>query len=407
MRATVISVGSELLHGMLVDTNATFFTQELTAAGIEVVEVIQAGDSLPHLTSAFERATSRANLVISSGGIGPTADDLTREAIAALCGEQPNIDPDLVEAIRAHFARRGAEMPKRNEKQAWLIPSASSIPNSNGTAPGWLVKHDGWTIVALPGPPRENRPMWQRQVLPQILPGLTGQSIVSRTLKTIGIGESSVEDALEEIISRPFPITATYAKRDGVHVRITATHAERTAAAASVAETINEIRSVVGQSIYGEGEDTLAHAILQPLATVGVPLAVWEAGSAGRLTSLLQSDDSVCAVVADARASTYEFALGQTGAQNSARDVAIACARSASRTAGIGTGAALAVKLTDVEASTGLYGSVAVAFVHPDGEAVQEHVMVSHSDEIRRRATLWAAEFLWKQVVAATGIHVG
>lgn len=407
MRATIISVGSELLQGMLVDTNATFFAQELTSAGFEVVEVIQEGDSLERLTSAFQRAINQADLVISSGGIGPTADDLTREAISAICGEQPAVDAVVLELVRAHFARRGAEMPKRNEKQAWLIPSATALPNANGTAPGWFVRRADSTIVALPGPPRENRPMWQRQVLPQVLPGLSGQAIVSRTLKSIGIGESSVEDALEDIVARPLPITATYAKGDGVHIRVTATQGERSAAAAAVNETVSEIRARIGHAIYGEGDDTLAHAILQPLATVGVSMAVWEAGSAGRLTNLLQSDDSVCTVVADSRASTYDFALAQTGAEDTAKDVAIACARSVSRTAGAGTAAALTVKLEPVASGSGTLGTVAVAFVHPDGEAVQEHFITTHSDEIRRRATLWAAEFLWKQVVAATDIRTG
>lgn len=405
MRATIISVGSELLQGMLVDTNANFFAQELTAAGFEVVEVIEEGDSIERLTSAFERATNQSELVISSGGIGPTADDLTREAIASIVGEQPAVDAELLEQVRAHFARRGAEMPQRNEKQAWLIPSAKPLLNANGTAPGWFVRHAGRTIVALPGPPRENRPMWQHQVLPQVLPGLSGQAIVSRTLKTIGIGESSVEDALEDIVARPLPITATYAKQDGVHVRVTATQSERSAAAAAVTETVNEIRSIIGHAIYGEGDDTLAHAILQPLATVGVSLAVWEAGSAGRLTNLLQSDDTVAPVVADSRSSTYEFALAQTGAEDSAKEVAIAVARSASRTAGTGTSAGLAVKLEHDESRPDVLGKISVAFVHPDGEAIQEHFFTSHPDEIRRRATLWAAEFLWKQVAAATGIR--
>ena len=140
MRAYVISIGSELIGGHLTDTNATFLAQELAAQGVELLHVIQVGDDLQRLTSVLATAAAEADLVICTGGIGPTDDDLTREAISALAGETPEIDEATVADIRQFFAQRGLEMPERNAKQAWVIPSVEVLANPIGTAPGWLAR---------------------------------------------------------------------------------------------------------------------------------------------------------------------------------------------------------------------------------------------------------------------------
>ena len=188
MRAVVISVGSELLDGFLTDTNATFLAQEMAALGIELVGVSQVGDSLPRILTTLRRAWDDADLIVTTGGIGPTEDDLTREAVAALLGETTTVDPDLLRGIADYFAARGLVMPEQNAKQAWLIPSAKALPNPMGTAPGWFVERDGHVIVSMPGVPREMMRMWREQAVPRLLPHLGDRAVVSRTLKTIGIG---------------------------------------------------------------------------------------------------------------------------------------------------------------------------------------------------------------------------
>ncbi len=143
MNAYILSIGAELLHGHITDTNATFLSQELDARGIELLHVIQVGDDRKRICESIERALSEADIVICTGGIGPTEDDLTREGIADALGETPEVDAELRAEVEAFFAKRGLTMPERNAKQAWLIPSAEALPNPVGTAPGWFVETDG------------------------------------------------------------------------------------------------------------------------------------------------------------------------------------------------------------------------------------------------------------------------
>ena len=152
------------------DTNSGELAGELTGIGVRVLRLQALPDELVLATEAFRAACHRADLVISTGGLGPTPDDLTREAIAAACGESTAVDPDLESWLRGLWHRRGIDFPELNLKQAWLIPSAVSIPNTNGSAPGWWVdRADGGMIVALPGPPREMRPMWHEWVVPRLV----------------------------------------------------------------------------------------------------------------------------------------------------------------------------------------------------------------------------------------------
>ncbi|MGH2479548.1 MAG: competence/damage-inducible protein A [Ktedonobacteraceae bacterium] len=154
MRAEILSCGTELLLGHISDTNATYLSQSLSALGIDLYFVSQVGDNLGRIVETLSRAWERSDLVIMTGGLGPTEDDLTREAISALLGETMQVDSQLEVDLRARFAGASATMPDRNLKQATLIPSARVLPNPRGTAPGWLVEKDGHLIVAMPGVPR-------------------------------------------------------------------------------------------------------------------------------------------------------------------------------------------------------------------------------------------------------------
>jgi nicotinamide-nucleotide amidase len=300
MRAYILSIGSELIGGHLTDTNATFLAQELIAKGIELVHVVQVGDDLQRLTSTLERATADADLVICTGGIGPTDDDLTREAIAALAGETPVVDEAVVEGIRDFFARRGMEMPARNAKQAWVIPSVEVLPNPVGTAPGWFARVNGATIVAMPGVPREMTRMWREQVSPRLNDQTGGAVCRSTNLRTLGIGESAVSEILDELTRRPWPYIGTYAKNDGVHVRVTARADTPEVAEEELAETVTEIRRRLGKYIYADDDRSLARVLLDSLRSRGLTISVSESGTAARFGSFLLAEPTASGLVLSA-----------------------------------------------------------------------------------------------------------
>ena len=221
--AEIISVGTELLFGEIVDSNAAFLAQQLVARGVTLHRKTVVGDNLGRLQDALLTALGRADLVILGGGLGPTDDDLTREAIAAALGETPAEDPELLAWLRGLYAARGREMPEINRKQAWLIPSAEALPNPVGTAPGWFVRRGEQLIVALPGPPREMQTMWHGQVLPR-LPQPT-RVLRHTTVHTQGIGESNLAELLGSLTQEANPSIGTYARKTGVDVRVAASAA--------------------------------------------------------------------------------------------------------------------------------------------------------------------------------------
>lgn len=288
MRAHVLSIGAELLLGHLTDTNATYLAQELAAQGIDLVGVSQVGDNVERITEVLRTATENAAIIICTGGVGPTEDDLTREAIAALVGETPGVDAEMRQRIEAFFRGRGQTMPERNAKQAWLIPSAEALPNPIGTAPGWFVRHGDARIVAMPGVPREMFRMWREQALPRLQDALSGDVFRSLTFKTIGIGESAAEQELGDLVGRTDPIVATYAKDDGVHIRITAKASDGDTAERIRDQVATEIRRRLGPFIYGTDDASLAGALVSTLQARNLSVAICESGSGGRLAALLE-----------------------------------------------------------------------------------------------------------------------
>jgi len=407
MRAAILSIGSELMHGFLTDTNATFLTQEMNALGIEPVSVTQVGDDLSRIVKTFRRALDDADLVVATGGIGPTDDDLTREAVAEVCGEPVEIDPAIAESIRRYFTMRGSVMPEQNTKQAWMIPSAESLANPMGTAPGWLVRIGQKQIVIMPGVPREMFRMWREQAVPRILDGSAGQSIVSRTLKTIGIGESAVETEIHEIIRRGYPTVATYAKDDGVHVRITAISDNPADSTQAVDRAEADIRERIGRHVYGYLDDPIASVILQAVSSSGEKIALWEAGNAGHLAVLLEECDLSDRVIVDARTTSYQTAILETGTDDDPEAVASACASLAAQRTGTMYGASVAVRLSAGENADRARGEIAVALTRNGQPLVRRATVSAVPHEIRRRATLQAVDFLWSSLRDETARRLG
>jgi nicotinamide-nucleotide amidase len=300
MKAEIVSIGTELLLGSIADTNAQYLAQRLAGLGIDCYYISQVGDNQSRIVDVLTRAWARSDLTIITGGLGPTSDDLTREAIADLMGEVPVVVPALEESLRSFFAARGVRMPERNLKQATLIPSASVIANPVGTAPGWWIRSDSpygaRAIIALPGVPYEMKRMWELEVEPTLVQG-TDAVIVSRTLKTLGIGESSAEEVVADLMTGSNPTLAPYAKPDGVHLRITAKAADRASALAMIEGLEAKVRERLGSAVYGADDDTPAGVVTGLLENAGLQIAVLEIGpgAVGAVAPLLSASERLVA----------------------------------------------------------------------------------------------------------------
>lgn len=297
MRACILSIGSEIMLGQITDTNASWLARDLADTGIELRTVMQVGDDFDLLLQTLQRAVDLADLVVCTGGIGPTDDDLTREVIAHYVGETPAVDSDLLEELEGFFTSMGRTMLHRNRKQAWTIPSSTTLPNPVGTAPGWLVTTpDGTMIIAMPGVPREMHRMWNEQARPRVLEKAGSRIIDTVFIKTIGIGESDAEDRIHPLILSGDPQVATYAKDDGVHVRVTAVGDDPAEVRSRRDAMRDEVYRILGPFIWGEDGDTLAGVLAKRLAEAGMRLDIHEFGTGGGLAALLASDPAASGI---------------------------------------------------------------------------------------------------------------
>jgi nicotinamide-nucleotide amidase len=394
MRAYILSIGSELMLGQLTDTNATFLAQELAGAGIELVHVTHVGDNLEQLSNAISHAMSLADVVICSGGIGPTDDDMTREAIAAVLVETPRIDPDLFRELQGFFSGRGQAMPERNAKQAWVIPSAEVLPNPVGTAPGWFVtagEDDPGYIVTMPGVPREMFRMWREQALPR-LQALAGQQVIDSTIiKTIGIGESAAEQVLHDLVVAGDPVVATYAKDDGVHVRVTAVGNDSEETRARRDRGADAVRKLLATYIWGADDETLATVIADRLAASDARLGIIEAGTGGGLTALFAQNSHAASSVAESRILPYR--PGITDDEAAAKVLILA--KEARSLSGATLGVAMVFSGTDQPLGL-VAGTVHIAIAQADAEpralpSMQTRAMLA---EVQRRSGLHGADQL-------------
>jgi nicotinamide-nucleotide amidase len=287
MKAEIISIGTEILLGELLDTNANYLAARLPALGIDLYWTTQVGDNLDRLTDAFRRAWDRSELTLATGGLGPTEDDVTREAIAAALGESMSVQPELEAQLREFFVKRGFVMPERNVKQATLIPSARAIANPRGTAPGWWVEREGRILVAMPGPPPELEHMWNAEVAPRLAEIVGGGVIVSRTLKTAGVGEGTIDEMVSPLLASTNPTIGVYAKADGVQLRITAKAATAEEARRLIRPMEEETRRILGEVIWGADDDTLEGAVGALLKEQGLTLATMESCTGGLLAATI------------------------------------------------------------------------------------------------------------------------
>jgi len=285
LKAEIMGIGTELLMGELTDTNSSWIAGRLPALGIELQWVSIIGDDLPRLTEAFKQGMERSDIIFTTGGLGPTQDDLTREAIAAAFGEAPVIQQEVVDDLERYFAARGGPMPQHNIKQANLIPSARFVPNPNGTAPGWWAERDGKIVICMPGPPAENRSMWEDQIEPQLAELIEDEVTITRNIKTFGMSEGAVDEIVSEFFGVANPYLGIYSKADGIHLRVIARAKTTQTAQAMIAPVEKAIHERLGEYVWGYDDDTPAQAAGRSLLENGLSVAVIEMCTGGALTN--------------------------------------------------------------------------------------------------------------------------
>jgi nicotinamide-nucleotide amidase len=278
LKAEIISIGTEILLGEITDTNAQYIASRLPMLGIDLYWISQVGDNKARIIEVLERAWQRSDIIFITGGLGPTADDVTRESVAEMLGEKMEIDPSLENTLRERFGRYGFKMPKSNLKQATIIPAAKSIPNPAGTAPGWWIEKDGRILITMPGPPRELNVVWQETVQPR-LEQRAESVLVSRTFKTFGYSEGGAGEMVADMLAASNPTLGIYAKPDGIHLRLAAKAKTREEAEKMLAVGEAGIRTIMQDHIWGVDDDTLETMVGNLLIEKGLTLAIMEDSS--------------------------------------------------------------------------------------------------------------------------------
>ncbi len=295
LRAEIVTTGTEILLGEIVDTNAAWMAQQLRDVGVNLYYKTTVGDNEARVRSVIELGLSRSDVIIVSGGLGPTKDDITRQAIATATGRPLTLDESIVETLRERFARFGSQMTENNLQQAMIPSGAIIVKNPVGTAPGFIVETPRGTVIALPGVPREMKHLMTETVLPYLRRRAGDTGIIRRrVLRTIGIGESMLDDRLGELMNGANPTVGLAAHTAQCDVRITARAASIEEADRMLDELEAEVRRRIGSTIYSSvPEEPFENVVVRQLAAKGMTLAVLESNTLGQIaTRLMQVDRS-------------------------------------------------------------------------------------------------------------------
>lgn len=288
MTVELICVGTELLLGNIVNTNAAYLAEKCADLGLSCYFQTVVGDNEERLTLVLKTALERSDVIILSGGLGPTEDDLTKEVAAKVCGKRLVMHEPSRETITKYFEEKGIVPTENNWKQAMLPEDCMALVNHNGTAPGVIMETENAKVVLLPGPPGELRPMFEESVMP-FLAEMTDQIICSQTVKICGVGESRAETMVKDLIdAQTNPTIATYAKTGEVHIRVTAGAADKKAAMKLIKPVVKELKSRFGNDIYSTEEDTtLEKAVLELLKANELTVTCAESCTGGLLSARL------------------------------------------------------------------------------------------------------------------------
>ena len=289
MEAEIISVGTELLLGQIANTNAQYLGEQLATLGIGLHHIVMVGDNTNRLKKVLETACQRADVIILTGGLGPTQDDMTKETVAEFFDLELLLDQDCLETLHNQFARRGNRMTDNNLKQAYLPRGGEALLNPNGTAPGVWLEHNDKIVIILPGPPFELKPMFENHVIPRLSTALGDKHTVIKSLiiKTYGIGESAAEELIQDLIVGSNPTLASYAKSTEIQFRLTAKAATEQEADDLISALKEKLHSRLGQYFFAYDEQTMEEVVGDLLTEQNLKLAVAESCTGGLISHWL------------------------------------------------------------------------------------------------------------------------
>ena len=404
MIAEILSVGTELLMGQIANTDAQYISRRLSELGVTLYRHTTVGDNPDRVKEALREALSRSDIVITTGGLGPTEDDLTKEMVAEYFGLEMALDAPSLKAIEDFMNRVGHPMAENNRKQAYFPVGALILPNACGTAPGCVVEADGKAVAVLPGPPHELKDMFEKQLAPW-LAKRSGAHIESRFLRVFGIGESRLETMLRDLFHTDNPTLALYCGPGEVQTRITALAPTREAALERIAPLEAEIRRRLGEHVYGEGADnTIEQAVFALLKARGETVTFAESCTGGLMAARLVGVPGASAVLEESHVTYADAAkmrvLGvkaETLGQHTA--VSAECAREMAEGARRISGADWAVSTTGYAGPQGgadgtPVGTVFIAVAGKNGASVKACHFQGQRAFIRTLAASWGFNLL-------------
>lgn len=402
----MISVGTELLLGQIVDTNAAYLSRLLPQFGIDLHYRVTVGDNEPRLADALKLALGRSDVVFTIGGLGPTQDDLTKETVAKVVGDEMMLHEESARLLRSFFASRGMKMPEANLKQALMPKRGRVLPNPLGTAPGAAFETGDKVVIVLPGPPREFNEMVDSQVAPYLREriGESAEVIRSRVLRIAGLGESSVADMVKDLLGGSNPTVAPLASLGEVHLRITAKAAGTAEADAMIDEMDRKLTAILGKCVFGRDEEKLEQVVVHALIERGLKLAAAESCTGGLISSRItdisgSSETFLAGFIAYSNEAKKELLgvdeqlLTKYGAVSD--ETARAMAEGAKRV----SGADIAISVTGIAGPTGATAAKPVGLVYMALSAASETISFEHRFsgsriDIKLRASQTALDML-------------
>jgi nicotinamide-nucleotide amidase len=405
MRCDVVAVGTELLLGQIVDTNSAWLGEQMAMAGINSCVQVKVGDNLPRMVKAIRETLADADALVVCGGLGPTHDDITREAIAEVMGTTLEFDDEVGMVIAEMFASRNRRMPEINMRQAMVPKGATVIPQRRGTAPGLICPVGDKVIYVVPGVPFELYEMFERAILPDLLARSGSQSIIaSRTLRTWGESESGLNERLHDLIEEldrvGNPTLAFLASGwEGIKVRLTA-KADSNDAVKDLLDTWDlRVREVVGDVVFGVDADTMESVVLDQMRSLGLSLGLAESVTgglvAGRLTNVPGSSDVLRGSIVSYASEVKFDVLGVTRGPVVNESTAVEMAVGAKRVLGADVGLALTGVAGPAEQDGVKPGTLCVGLAMPDGSTQSRTLQLPGvRDQMRQLSVISALDFL-------------